>query len=127
MSIPKTIGTAIKKAVALRDERLALQRKADSIKEIEQELHSHIIAMLRKQKSQSAKAGGHVATIVHKQIASIIDWPTFFKWMVDNDASDCVQKRIAISAVQDRIDNGMRPPHGVALEEKLDLSLTKGR
>lgn len=128
MRLPKTIGTAIDHRVTLRDERLELEAKAKDLKAKEAEFDLHIVKLLREKNTTSARSKhGHIATIQLQDIPVVENWDAFFEWMVDNDASDCVQKRPGQGAIRDRVEAGAAPPKGIKFEQKVKISLTKSR
>lgn len=122
--LPKTVGTTIDNLYSLREKRMALQREADKIKKQERELTDHAVTLCRK--ARVDKASGKLATFSHglKSIAVVEDWEEFHAFVEDNDAWDCVQKRLNQKAILDRIEDGVTI-EGITTENVITTALRK--
>lgn len=122
----KPVGEIIDELYALRAERMALSRQVDDLKAKENELRGIIIAQLRAVGLDGGKGSSANALITSSEQAQITSWPEFFAYIMENEAGDLVQKRVAIQAVRERWENGEEIP-GLTKVEVVDLSLTKRR
>lgn len=120
----KSLGDIIDERYATRAERLEIESHVHELKKRETELESLIFEMLTAQGIDSA--GGKLAKVSKKQtpVGRIEDWPGFLRWCADNEASDCVQRRVNAGSVVERLDEGQRVK-GVVIEYLPKLSLTK--
>lgn len=72
-------------------------------------------AMLSHLNDTNSKSQGTDAGIFYKQeeiTPSAADWPTIYKWIVENDAFEFLEKRITKTAVKQFMDDhdGSSPP-----------------
>lgn len=126
-SLPKTIGGTVDKMARTRSTRLALSKRVDDFKAEEKELQGHLLKLLGAQRLESGSGKLAVGTITRKQVGQIVDWPAYFAWMTDQNALDMVQKRVAVGALQERLDAGEELPPGLKLAEVISISLTTKR
>lgn len=120
----KPIGDRIDELYALRAERLELSKKVDELKSQESKLRGIIIAQLRTLQLDGGKGKAANATITTAKQARIDSWPDFWNYCVKNDAHDLVQKRVAITAVRARWEEG-EVVDGISPFDVDDISLTK--
>lgn len=121
---PTTIGACIDELYELRAKRLAGQKEVDRVKAIEQMYEDHILANFTKTDLRGAKGDIATAAIKKSTVYNIDDWSAYTQWVHDNEAYDCLQKRLSSTAIAARFDNGEEVP-GVSTFEKVSLSLTK--
>lgn len=118
------IGEVIDHLYALRAERLALSKIVDDKKRLETKLRGIIISRLKIAELDGGKGKTVTASITRDLQARVTDWPKFWDYCVENNASDLVQKRPAILAIKARWEDGTSIP-GLEPVEVEDLSLTK--
>ena len=107
-----------------RIERLALQRKADELEQLEKDLMYKV--------QQDFIAAGHVdymidgyrAVMKVKQVPLVADWTLILNWIREHNGLDMLQKRLTESAVKLRWDAGIDVP-GVAKTPKYVITITK--
>lgn len=121
---PKPIGTIIDELYAIRATRLAEQKKVDGLAAQEAKLRSIIIARLKNDELEGAKGKVANATITSSKQARMLDWPAFWEYCKENNGHDLIQKRVSITAVRARWEEGVDVP-GLEEFELDDLSLTK--
>lgn len=124
VKFPKTLGECIDNLYQLRAKRLAGQKAVDLVKAEEQEYENHILNSFSKADLRGAKGELATAGVKKTTVYNIEDWDTFYAWVEANDAKDCLQKRLASTAIADRMANGEEVA-GVSSFEKISLSLTK--
>ena len=123
-TFPKSIGASIDLLYTLRANRLAEEKKIETLKLQESSLKEHIMANFAKADLDGAKGKLATASIKKSVQAEIVDWPLYLKWTVKNEAYGCVQKRVGITALREYWDNKKQVP-GVEQMVVEDLSLTK--
>lgn len=105
-----------------RDSRLAADKAAQKLKEVETSLKNTIIAECKA--NDLSAVGGQVAlvkyTVKEKPVPQ--DWPAIHRFMIENDAMDLMQKRLHEGACKERIDIGVMIP-GVGILEIDHLSI----
>jgi hypothetical protein len=122
--LPKTIGTVCDKLLALRDERLALQKAADAIAAKESELKTHFIKLASKQRVD--KASGAHATVSFKTEAQpqVLDWEAVHAYVVEHDAWDIMRRQLNPAAWRDREMDGQHVK-GTESVPVIKVSITK--
>ena len=123
-TFPKTLGACIDALYSARALRLEQEKVVESMKAQERELKQLIMAQLAADKIDGAKGKIATAAIMHKRVPVVLDWPTFWAFARKDKLGVYVQKRIAVEATRELFDAGKEVP-GAALEEVIDLSLTK--
>ena len=124
IKFPKALGECIDKLYELRAIRLAGQKEVDRVKAEEELWSEHIINNFNKADLKGAKGNVATAAIKTSTVYNIADWGLYTKWVHENGAYDCLQKRLSSTAVAARFDNGEEIP-GVEPFAKISLSLTK--
>lgn len=127
VKLPKTIGTSIDHLFRMRAQRLAVEKTVKEMKSSEEEMKLHILQLLKKSKLE--KAAGRIATASRTEVtvAQVDDWPAFVTWCVDQDATDCIQRRANSKPLLEREDDGVKLPASVHIERIAGLSLTKSK
>ena len=107
-----------------RNRRLAADKEAKALKSIEVEMKDRILGEMIEQ--QVGFAAGMDIRVKRKTVnkPQAADWDQVYKYMVDNDAMDLVQKRLHERAVNDRFEDGITIP-GIEFYEVNDLSVGK--
>lgn len=123
-TFPKTLGACIDALYSARALRLEQEKTIEAMKAQERELKQLIMAQLAADKIDGAKGKIATAAIMHKRVPVVLDWPTFWAFARKDKLGVYVQKRIAVEATRELFDAGKEVP-GAALEEVIDLSLTK--
>lgn len=109
----------------MREERYALQRKADAMKKNEEALKEAILKELRASRNTTG-ISGKVASVqlVTKEKVIAEDWGLIHDYILKNDAFDLVQRRLSDEAVKSRWELGESVP-GVNKLKIQDLSVSK--
>ena len=107
-----------------RNLRLAADKDAKRLKSIEVEMKDRILGEMIEQ--QVGFAAGMDIRVKRKTVnkPQAADWDQVYKYMVENDAMDLVQKRLHERAVNDRFEDGITIP-GIEFYEVNDLSIGK--
>lgn len=123
-TVPKTIGACADRLYKLREERYALNKKVDAIKEEEHRITEHVINTLPK--SEATGIAGKTARVAvkTKEVPQVTDWVAFYAYVAKNKAFDLLQKRVSDKAVTERWENKKQVP-GVVPHTLVTLSLTK--
>lgn len=123
-TIPKTIGACADRLYKLREERYALNKKIDEIKEEEARITEHVINTLPK--SEATGVAGKTARVAVKTkvVPQVHDWTAFYAFVKKTGAFDLMQKRLSDKAIAERWENKKAVP-GVEPHNLVTLSLTK--
>jgi len=122
---PKTLGACIDDLYLRRAKRLALDRSVDALKAEEKLYKEHIIGLLTKQKLEGGKGDVATAAIMWNRTLVVSDWKKFWTWARNDKLGVYVQKRVAIEATKEWMDEMQKPVPGVDPLDVQDLSLTK--
>lgn len=120
----RPIGSIIDELYELRAKRLAFEKSVEELKATETKLRGIIIARLKMLKLDGGKGTIANATIKVTRQARISSWPEFWEFCVQNNAHDLIQKRVSITAVRARWDEGVAV-NGLEPFDVEDISLTK--
>lgn len=96
--------------IVWRDQRLELERRAQSFKEKEDEVKLALIAAMREQKLESARTSVGMVTYKSKPMPVAKNWPDVYEYIKENNAFDLLQRRLHEGAVQLRLDDGIKIP-----------------
>jgi hypothetical protein len=125
-----TTGDMIDQLYKMREKRLELKATLEVASKEEKELAQKIIGQLNESRLEGAKGGIANFGKLHKRrvkprmgAGGKPDWKKTFEWIGKNKAWDMLHKRLADTAVLDRLDNGVKVP--VTVETYTDYSLTK--
>lgn len=123
-AVPKTLGECADAIYTLRQERLALEKQAETVKKKESLVREHIIAHLPK--SEATGVAGKIAcvTVVGKVIPQAQDWAKIHAYIKKHNAFDLLQRRLSDGAVQERWDNDKEIP-GIISFNTVTLSVNK--
>jgi len=118
------IGAKIDALYALRENRLAIERRVKELKEEEVQARNAIFEMLAAM--GLTKASGSMATcgIKVSNVPLVEDWDMLWAHIAETKQFDLIQKRISVTAWRARFDDGVETP-GVSKVEDVDISLTK--
>ena len=102
--MPKSIGLCADEYSAVRAVRLAMDKEVDAVKARESEIREHIINNLSASDDTGAAGKIYRAQIVKKSTIKVADWPAFHAWVSENNRFDMLQKRLAVKAVTDYVE-----------------------
>ena len=123
-TIPKKIGTCADKLYKTQNERFALQKEVDKLKEIETALKNHIIDELPK--SQASGVAGKLArvSVTTKSVPQVEDWTTFYKHIKRTGNFELLGRKVGAKAVRERWEAGKDVP-GVTSHTVVGVSIKK--
>lgn len=121
---PKAIGACADMLYKMREKRLAQQKIVEAMEKEESALKEHIIQTLPK--SEASGVAGKVArvTVIKKEVPQVKDWDKFYAYVKKHDAFELLQRRLAVSAVEERIEDEQQIP-GVEMFVAPTVSLNK--
>jgi len=122
---PAQVGAAVDLLYERRAARLALERQAEEMKEAEGRLKAHVLELLAKGKQTGAKGKVATAAVTWKRTLIVTDWSKFWAWARQDPLGVYVQRRAAVEATQEWMEQMRKPVPGVDPYDKQDLSLTK--
>lgn len=126
-TLPSDLGEAVDVLYARRAARLEAEREVDRMKEEEVALKQHVITLLREAKLRGAKGSMATAAITLKRtykFAEGVGWLQFWAFARKDKVGALLQKRIAVTAVDEYLKAGKQVP-GIVPEDVMDLSLTR--
>lgn len=128
MALPKKVGDAADRLYELREKRLELQRAQETelkkLKDKEEEMEQHVIALMSAQGLESAR--GDVATVTRtkKTVLKVVDMMKLWAWAKKNDDPSIFHKRVATEHYVEVAKGGKVVP-GVEALVIPDLSITR--
>lgn len=122
--IPKTTGECADLLYEVKGKRLAMQKQVEVLEENEKALKDHIIQTLPK--SNASGISGKVArvSVYSEDIPQVEDWDAFYAFVKKNDAFELLQRRVATTAVTERLEANQKIP-GVKIFTAKKVSLNK--
>jgi hypothetical protein len=127
--IPQTTGAVIDALYKLRNERIEKQRGFEEViaklKEAEKALEDHLISTLGKSKLNGAKGSLATVSVSKSVVPGKVNWTELYSYIVENDAFDLLEKRVAKVAFRDRLEQEPDGIPGVEPMEITTLSLNK--
>jgi hypothetical protein len=110
--------------ISTRAQRLAADKEAASIKEIEDDLKKTIIAKYREQGLKALGARNGTVKMNTAMKPKIRDWTELWAHIQETGEFELLHKRLTESAVEERWEAGELVP-GVGSEEVVNLSVSK--
>ncbi len=122
--IPKTTGECADLLYEVKAKRLAMAKIVEQLEENEKALKDHIIQTLPK--SNASGVAGRVArvSVYSEDIPQVEDWDAFYKFVKKNDAFELLQRRVATTAMTERLEAKQKIP-GVKIFTAKKVSLNK--
>lgn len=131
---PMMTGDAVDLLYEVRQNRLALSKQLDALKEAEGSLATHCTDLLKAAGLESARGKIGTLTRTTKDTPSVIDWDKFCEWAIKNGTKIgrktvpyitlLVQKRLATTSAKELKEAGIAID-GVEWMQIPDYSLTK--
>lgn len=122
--IPSSPGRVADLYKEVEDLAREMQRETDVVKQRASELKEHLIQTLSKSDDTGAAGLRYRAQIKTVTKPKPTDWDAIYKFIVDNDRFDFLQKRLSDRAVMDMIEAGEKVP-GVERIHIPTVSITK--
>lgn len=105
--LPSAVGELADEYAMVRAERLRIAKEADAVKERETEIYNVIMSILDESTDTGASGKTYRVQRVEKDRINVVDWPTLWKWIAENDGFDMLQKRLNDKAVDDRFGEAL--------------------
>lgn len=122
--VPKTLGAKIDKLYALREERLALERQAEKLKDDEALYQGEVLKHLASSRVESARGKLATATRRVTVVGKVGDWTKLYAHIVETGSFELLQRRLNDGSFRERVEAGHVVP-GVEAERVVKLSLAK--
>lgn len=106
---------------ALREKRLQYQKAVDELETEEKKFKQWVISALTTQSIDGVVVEGRITQATKKDVPTVTDREALSKHILETGDLSLLQFRLATTAVQERIDAGMKPP-GVGTIPVFDLS-----
>ena len=120
----KDLGATIDKLYALREDRLDHERKVKKMKEEEQDVRNDILQALENSGLEKASGGLATCGIKRSTVPLVTDWDQFHNWIRENNRFDLLQKRIAVVAWREMMEDG-KLIVGTEPVSDVDITLTR--
>lgn len=118
------LGKEIDKLYVMRAKRLAVERKADEMKEQEKALAETIQKALLDSKSEGTKGKAANFAITRSEVPTLVDFDAFWEWAKKKSNRDVMRVSVVTDAWRARHLEGKEAP-GVKAFTKVGYSLTK--
>lgn len=107
-----------------REDRLAADKTAANLKAVESELQARVTQEMINHSCDMV--GGTYKKVTRKSLTKpkVGDWEEVYKFMMENDAPDLLQRRLNEGAVAARVEDGINVP-GVEYIEVNKLTVSK--
>jgi hypothetical protein len=126
--LPKQPAECADLLYAVREERLAFQRRADRLKEAETALSDWFIENLPRS-SATGVAGKRARVQIETRPIPVVDgeagWSRLHEYIVKNDAWELLQKRLGEGAAKELLDAGEGGKAGLTVFQAKKVSCTK--
>lgn len=124
LTIPKNLADLADLYYQTKEERLALDRKAEEKKSYETQLRQALLT--NPEKSGATAIGGKLirASLVRKEVPQVKDWEALYSYVAKSRNFFLLQKRLSTSAVAELWESGQQVP-GVDSVTVTDLSINK--
>lgn len=122
--IPPTLGACADALYTLREQRLIVEKQAEAIKARETAIRNHLIDTLPKDDSTGTSGKVARAQLKTKQVPTVEDWPTLYKYVKRTGAFELLQRRLSTEAIAERWEAGHKVP-GVEAFNLVTVSVTK--
>ena len=124
MKPPKTLGACVDVLYRMREERLAVEKTVDALKNEETAMRDYIINTFSKSDIEGAKGKVASCSVIRKTVAQVEDWDKLYNYIEKNKAWDLLQRRVSDTAFRERLEAEETVP-GVNPFVVVSLSLTK--
>jgi hypothetical protein len=123
-AFPSTLGACIDLLYKMREDRHAIEKKAEAIKIKEDELETHLLETFKKTDLEGAQGKRATAGVSMSTVPSVKDWDKVFAYIKKKGAFDLLQKRLSATAYRERLESKVAVP-GVEPFNVVKLSLRK--
>ena len=107
---PKQLGALIDLAKERETARLVADKVAAAIKVDEVLVKLAVAAAIKQQEIKGGAGNTYSATLKTEDQPTIDNWTKFYKYIVDNDAFDMLERRPSKAAIKARWDDGKSVP-----------------
>lgn len=122
-----TIDAAIKAYIKLRNQEKDLKAKhkeeLDPIGRNMAKLEAFILQQAQAQNVKSFRTDYGTAFLSTKDSATVADWDSLFKFIMENEAFDMLEKRVSKLAVRSHLDTHNELPPGVNYSTSLEVTV----
>lgn len=121
------IGSIINKIHQIREERRELAKEDKALKTEFDEGKTVLIDYLVEQGTNGARSDKAVASITESDVGNIDDRERFWKWVMRTKRYEMLTWNVSQPALREFIEQsrGNKPPPGIEMFTKRDVSLTK--
>lgn len=117
-------GGVVDLLYSTREQRLALDRQAEELKQKERDLKDWLLNNLSKQELTRLAGKLGQVSLKRSDVGTIADLPAFQKFVKKNDAFDLYQRRLNLEACRLRWEEG-KEIAGVERSVLVDLTVSK--
>lgn len=107
---PLTTGQLVTAMLEIRDERKELKRRDKILIGLWRDLETQFLAQLDEQGQKRAGTDAGTATITENVLPTIVDWDALTAYIVKEDATHLLQRRVSAAAFRELRDAGMTIP-----------------
>lgn len=129
MDIDHKIEDVVELYINLRDEHTAITKAAKEkvvgIKEKMLKLEAYIQQKAGEVGVTSFKTDKGTAFLATSNFANVADWDLVLAWIKEQEAYDCLERRVNKTAIKEHIDASGSVPPGVTYGTKLGVSVRR--
>jgi hypothetical protein len=111
--------------ISIRAQRLELDRQSKVVKEAEDDLQKVIVSKMREGDMKALGAANGLVKLHESEEPVAENWEEIWAFIKANDAWELLHKRITITAVKERWNDGVAVP-GVGKSTVYKLTVSKG-
>jgi len=127
LKIPKSLALAADLYYSKREDRLALQRQVDALKEDEEALKNHLIDSIPKSNATGIAGKLVRVSVTSKEVPQVQDWDAFYSYVAKNvkkGSFALLNRAVNAKAVNEIWADGKTVP-GVGVFTAVNLSVNK--
>ena len=120
------LDAKLKKLLAIDDKISGLNAQLKALNAEYETAERVMIEALQASKLESIKGPNGSAFIATREVAGIEDYDAFMSYVIKHKATDLVQRRVAVRAYLDRIENGEKVP-GIKLTKLINVNIRRSK
>lgn len=124
VKLPKSLGACADLYAKVREDRLAADKVAAKLQEMETFIKEHLISNLSV--GDTTGVAGKVARVAayRESVPTVKDWGKFHEFILKNKRLDLLQRRASATGIQELWENKKKVP-GVESFDVIKISLNK--
>jgi hypothetical protein len=121
--ISSHLPDVINRYISVRSQRLALDKEAASMKEMEESLSKFIVEKYKEQGINVLGASNGSVKMTKYEEPMCNDWPALWEHIAETEQWELLHKRVTVTAVKEHVEAGETIP-GIIFVDKYKLSVS---